>query len=111
MSFHLKCDDEVLSFIVAEAAAAGCSRTAYINQVLTALFQVPTFLTRGNRLQELTACSKLFNEETMRDLPSLAKKERRYTDQMLLWLVDEGIRNLERRSSALTSQLPTVRTN
>ena len=74
MSFHLKCDDEVLSFIVAEAAAAGCSRTAYINQVLTALFQVPTFLTRGNRLQELTACSKLFNEETMRDLPSLAKK-------------------------------------
>mgnify|MGYP003916099549 CR=1 FL=1 len=105
MSFHLKCDDDILSRIDVEAKAAGYSRTAYLNKVLASLFRVPPFLTAGNRLQELDAYSKLLTEETMKNLPKIAREQRRCTDQMLLWLIDEGIERLKSRSFPIASRI------
>jgi hypothetical protein len=99
MTFNLRCEETILSFIDAEAKEEGCSRTEYINRVLATLFAISNPLTSGTRLQELEACSRLLNDDVMREIPEIAKRHRRHIDQMLLWLVDMGISTLKYNSA------------
>ena len=102
MGFTLSCQPDVAELIGKEAQLSGISRTLYINKILEELFSVRGALTEGTRLEELQAYSRLFSDELMLKIPDLASKERRSPDQMLLCLIELGIKAIEERSGSTT---------
>ena len=102
MGFTLICQPDVAELIGKEAQLSGTSRTQYINRILKELFSVRSALTKGTRLEELEAYSRLFSDELMLKIPDLASRERRSPDQMLLFLVELGIKVIEDRSGRMT---------
>ncbi len=100
MGFTLSCQPDIAELIGKEAQLSGTSRTQYINRVLKELFSVRSTLTEGTRLEELQAYSRLFSDELMLKIPDLADRERRNPDQMLLFLIELGIKAIEERSGS-----------
>ena len=102
MGFTLICQADVAELNRRGTQLSGTSRTQYINRVLKELFSVRSALTGGTRLEELEAYSRLFSDELMLKIPDLASRERRNPDQMLLFLIELGIKAIEERSSCTT---------
>ena len=102
MGFTLICQPDVAELIGKEAQRSGTSRTQYINRILKELFSVRSALTEGTRLEELEAYSRFFSDELMLKIPDLASRERRNPDQMLLYLIELGIKAIEDRSGGTT---------
>ncbi|MFK8185196.1 MAG: hypothetical protein AB8B99_17630 [Phormidesmis sp.] len=100
MSFALSCDPDIVNALDEEARAEGISRTKYINKVIQKTLKMPKVLSEGSCIEELEACSRLFEDEVMNKIPALAQKERRNIDQMLLYLIEIGIETMEKESSA-----------
>lgn len=91
MSFTLNCSPAVLEAIGRESELVGVSRTRYINMLLEKTVHMPKVLTSGTSLDELEVYSKLFSDDALKEISTLARKERRSIDQMLLHLVETGI--------------------
>lgn len=100
MGFTLICQPDILELIGREAQASGTSRTQYINRILKELFSDRSSLTEGTRLEELQAYSRLFSDELMLKVPDLASRARRTPDQMLLCLIELGIKATEENSAS-----------
>ena len=107
MGFTLSCQSDVAELICKEAQLSGTSQTQYINRILRELFSVRGALTEGTRLEELEAYSRLFSDELMLKIPDLASRERRSPDQMLLFLIELGIKAIEERSGSTTQRHET----
>lgn len=103
MGFTLNCPPDIAELIGREAQLSGTSRTQYVNRVLEALFSVRSALTEGTRLEELQSYSRLFSDELMLKIPDLASSARRNPDQMLLFLIELGIKTVEESSISTTS--------
>ena len=94
VSFALSCNPDVLEIVTKEASAAGVSRTQYINRLLENAVRMPKVLTLGSSLEELEAHSRLFSDNVLDRIPTIAQRERRSIDQMLLHLVELGIASI-----------------
>ena len=117
LSFTLNCSPAVLEAISREAELLSVSRTRYINTLLEKTVHMPRVLTSGTSLDELEACSKLFSDDVLQEISTLAQKERRSIDQMLLHLVEKGIATMNssakctRRAAPLELVVPFSKKN
>lgn len=100
MGFTLSCPPEIIKLIAREAKVSGTSRTQYINRILKELFSPRSSLIEGTRLEELQAYSRLFSDELMLKIPDLASRARRTPDQMLLYLIELGVKAAEESSAS-----------
>lgn len=100
VGFTLICSPDLVELIAKEAEASGTSRTQYINRILKELFSTRSPLVEGTRLEALQAYSRFCGDELMLKIPDIASSTRRTPDQMLLFLIELGIKTAEESSGS-----------
>ena len=98
MRVTINCPAEIVDVIDAEARGMGMSRTRYLSQVLHQLFEASNVLTEGTHLDELEASARVLNDDVIAQIPPLARSARRNLEQMILYLIEAGIKVQEENS-------------
>lgn len=91
-SLNLK-TPEVATFLESDRLKANVSKTAYLNDLLTVLSDLPAIFSPpdSSTLDELAAFKQLLEDDVINQIPQLAAATRRDPVQMLLYLVEKGI--------------------
>lgn len=89
--------EEVSTFLKEEARKTKSSQTAYINDELLCLSELPNVFSAADasKLDELKAIKTFLNDELMHRMPELAARTRRDVVQMTLFLMERGLQSLD----------------
>ncbi|PZO22633.1 MAG: hypothetical protein DCF25_02395 [Leptolyngbya foveolarum] len=84
---------EVAAFLESDRLKAGVSKTAYLNDLLAVLSNLPAIFSSSDSsmLDEIAAFKQLLEDDVINQIPQLAAATRRDPIQMLLYLVEKGI--------------------
>ena len=95
---------EVVRFYSLESGRENASGSGFVNDLLSQLSKFPKLFSsrQDSVISELIACRELLSDRVMLRIPQLANRSRRDPVQMILFLIEKGLMNVDLATGPMT---------